>query len=164
MQYNIQTKRTQSVDVQFFKFEHDFVEDGIRCIPMIVRYKLDVVGIKLKLKEWNFFEESERELLAQLPCGKPYEITCYRNLVTALIKDKCNSQPAFIPVDQNQSWSVIDRVDPMVVAQAEKYNHCISVQQWAALNTLQRFALLKLCRPGHENRNFRPAMIEFELI
>jgi hypothetical protein len=28
---------------------------------------------------------------------------------------------------------------------------------------LQRFALLKLFRPGHESKNFRKAMIEFGL-
>lgn len=35
----------------FFAFESDFV-DSLRCIPMVVRYKLDTCGIKLKLPEW----------------------------------------------------------------------------------------------------------------
>ncbi|NVN38861.1 nitrate reductase associated protein, partial [Komagataeibacter swingsii] len=29
------------------------------------------------------------------------------------------------------------------------------------LSVLQRFALLKLTRPGHENQNFEPALREF---
>ena len=35
---------------------------------------------------------------------------------------------------------------------------------WAALNDLQRFALIKLTRSGHKNANLLPAMKEFGLI
>ncbi|RYZ55838.1 MAG: hypothetical protein EOP49_01985 [Sphingobacteriales bacterium] len=51
-----------------FKFEEDFMEDGIRCIPMIVRFKLDLAGIKLKLAEWCRFSVDERATLTGLPC------------------------------------------------------------------------------------------------
>jgi hypothetical protein len=43
--------KPQAVDTVYFAFENDFV-DTFRCIPMIVRYKLDTCGIKLKLPEW----------------------------------------------------------------------------------------------------------------
>ena len=35
-----------------FGFEADFVGD-LRCIPMAVRRKLDLVGVKLKLSHWS---------------------------------------------------------------------------------------------------------------
>ncbi|MDA0674030.1 MAG: hypothetical protein O3C67_10055, partial [Cyanobacteria bacterium] len=37
------------------------------------------------------------------------------------------------------------------------------LEQGAGLIPLQRFALIKLSRPGHENRNFLPACQEFGL-
>jgi hypothetical protein len=40
----------------------------------------------------------------------------------------------------------------------------ISTDQWKSLSALQRFALLKLYRPGHENKNFKKALKEFGLI
>jgi hypothetical protein len=40
----------------------------------------------------------------------------------------------------------------------------LSIEQWKDLTNLQRFALLKLCRPGHENKNFPKAMKEFKLV
>ena len=40
----------------------------------------------------------------------------------------------------------------------------ISKQQWKTLTQLQRFALLKLSRPGHESKNFIRAVKEFGLI
>ncbi|WP_353849846.1 nitrate reductase associated protein, partial [Hydrotalea sp.] len=31
--------------IEYFQFEEDFVEENVRCIPMIVRFKMDAVGI-----------------------------------------------------------------------------------------------------------------------
>jgi len=47
----------------YFQFEKDFVEDGIRCIPMMVRFKLDACGIKLRLKEWSKFSPDKKNIL-----------------------------------------------------------------------------------------------------
>jgi hypothetical protein len=47
-----------------FDFEADFTAD-LRCIPMAVRRKLDLAGVKLKLQHWSELDEAERaELLA----------------------------------------------------------------------------------------------------
>ncbi|NEQ62650.1 MAG: nitrate reductase associated protein, partial [Moorea sp. SIO4A1] len=34
----------------------------------------------------------------------------------------------------------------------------------AELTPIQRFALIKLTRPSHENKNFLPALKEFQLV
>ncbi|MBC7424630.1 MAG: hypothetical protein H7334_14405 [Ferruginibacter sp.] len=39
----------------------------------------------------------------------------------------------------------------------------ITVYKWKRLTHLQRFALLKLFSPRHENKNFPKAMVEFGL-
>ncbi|MDJ0543718.1 MAG: nitrate reductase associated protein, partial [Microcystis sp. M53601_WE4] len=36
--------------------------------------------------------------------------------------------------------------------------------QWQKLPPSQRFALIKLSRPGHENLNFYPALKEFHIV
>lgn len=47
-----------------FAFEDDFVAD-LRCLPMAVRRKLDLAGVKLRLSHWNALTAGERaELLA----------------------------------------------------------------------------------------------------
>jgi len=58
----------------YFKFEEDFVEENIRCIPMCVRFKLDACGIKLKLSEWSKMKFEERNLLCRLECNDSVEI------------------------------------------------------------------------------------------
>ena len=52
--------------IEYFCFEEDFVEKNIRCIPMIVRFKMDAAGIKLKLSEWNRFSTQEKIELATM--------------------------------------------------------------------------------------------------
>ena len=42
-----------------FDFERDFA-GSLRCIPMIARQKLDIVGIKLSLRQWSRFTRDER--------------------------------------------------------------------------------------------------------
>ena len=49
-----------------FAFEADFQTD-LRCIPMSVRYKLDLVGIKMSLKEWVKLGPDLRAVALALP-------------------------------------------------------------------------------------------------
>ncbi|MEO1182111.1 MAG: nitrate reductase associated protein [Cyanobacteria bacterium J06636_28] len=51
-----------------------------------------------------------------------------------------------------------------VKQQAVDHNVDISGDAWRSLTPAQRFALIKLSRPSHENRNFIPAMKEFGLV
>jgi hypothetical protein len=44
---------------QIFEFELDFVRT-LRCVPMIVRFKLDTCGVKLSLTHWNRFDWFDR--------------------------------------------------------------------------------------------------------
>ncbi|MFN4279704.1 nitrate reductase associated protein [Thermosynechococcus sp.] len=42
-------------------------------------------------------------------------------------------------------------------------HHRLTREKWAVLTPLQRFVLVKLSQPGHENCNFWPALQEFGL-
>jgi hypothetical protein len=147
----------------YFAFEADFVEDNIRCIPMIVRFKLDACGIKLKLKEWSKMREPEREYLASLPCTSPDEVAEYKNYLLMVIRTHTGGEGTEIPVQSNPPWIVADKIPQSVIDKVKELDASISVRQWMMLSELQRFALLKLSYPGHENKNFPKAMKEFNL-
>ncbi len=139
------------------------MEDGIRCIPMIVRFKLDLAGIKLKLAEWCRFSVDERATLTGLPCRNATQIEQYRELLISLVRKQSGGDPVSIPVDTAPAWENTTLVDPALNDHAGTHNRYISLQQWRNLTNLQRFALLKLFKPGHENKNFIKAMDEFAL-
>lgn len=147
----------------FFQFEADFV-DNLRCIPMQVRFKLDTCGVKLKLSDWNCFSPNERQAVVERPCTTPTEIQAYRDLLQQLVEKYAGAKAKELEVSANPAWLDIDRIPADLQTKAEEIGAKISLQQWVALTPLQRFALIKLSRPSHENKNFLPALQEFHLI
>lgn len=146
----------------FFQFETDFV-DNLRCIPMVVRYKLDTCGVKLKLSHWHSLSQSERQQLVTLPCNTPSEVTEYKLMLRGLIEQKTQQPLSELPIDPHPPWLDTQNIPPEILTKAADFGVTITLDQWLSLAPLQRFALLKLSRPSHENSNFYPAMLEFGL-
>jgi hypothetical protein len=147
----------------FFHFEADFV-DSLRCIPMIVRLKLDTCGVKLKLAEWNRFTQSECQQLVELPCEEISAIDTYREYVSQLIHQHTGNQASLLPIDPQPSWLNDREIPPSIENKATEVQARISLAEWSNLTPLQRFALIKLTRSSHENNNFLPALKEFGLL
>jgi hypothetical protein len=151
-------------DIEYFAFEENFVEGNIRCIPMIVRFKMDKAGIKLKLREWNKFSEAERVTLATMPCVGVHETKDYYEYLDTLIRDRAGNHSTRITVDQQPGWDNLFTVPSAIAEKMSEIGLAISVQQWKTLTQMQRFALMKLSRPGHESKNFPVAVKEFGLM
>ena len=149
--------------IEYFYFEEDFVEKNIRCIPMIVRFKMDAAGIKLKLSEWSRFSTLEKIELATKP-DEAIVSGDYHRYLANLIKKYTAQEATALQVDNDPEWKRLDNVPSLLRQQAGNFDWTISKSQWRNLTNLQRYALLKLCRPGHENKNFPKAMKEFNLI
>lgn len=150
--------------IEYFDFEEDFVEENVRCIPMIVRFKMDAAGIKLKLAEWSKFKVDERIALAVNPAATKNEAEEYNHYLSGLIKKYTKADATVLALEEQPAWSVLNSIPKMLQDKAKECGWEISITQWQQLTNLQRFALLKLCRPGHENKNFPKAMKEFGLI
>ena len=151
-------------DPFYFQFEKDFMEGGIRCIPMIVRFKLDACGIKLKLREWSKFSDNERDILCKKDCHKHTELRFYRNYLQQLVYKYFGEEATVLAIDPDPEWMHTNEISFALQQELAKYNWKISLLQWKSLNKLKRFSLMKLTRPGHENRNFPKAIKEFGLI
>lgn len=147
----------------FFRFESDFVE-SLRCIPMQVRYKLDTCGIKLKLNHWHRLTSAERQSLIDRPCATDPQIQAYRDHLQTLVIHHWGQPASELPQPLESPWQDPDRVPDSVQDQAQTYHLSLTPQSWAQLSPLQRFALIKLSRSGHEHRNFGVALEEFDLI
>jgi hypothetical protein len=148
---------------EYFQFEADFVE-SLRCIPMQVRCKLDTCGIKLKLSDWNHMTQVERQNLVELPCSTESEIQAYRKYIQDLILQRNGTPVGELPLESHPAWMDDRTVPTSVNEKAQEVGIVITTEQWANLTPLQRFALIKLSRSGHENKNFVPALKEFNLL
>lgn len=68
-------------------------EERLELMPRGVRDKLDRVGIKLHLKDWQALSMNERERLRDLPCTSEDEARQYDAVVAQLILRVTNQQP-----------------------------------------------------------------------
>ena len=81
------------------------MEDNIRCIPMIVRFKLDACGIKMKLKEWSKTTLEEREQMATLPIDSAVDLEVYKAYVEELIYMHTGMGATFLPTNTLSNYS-----------------------------------------------------------
>lgn len=146
----------------YFEFEQDFV-GSLRCIPMVVRHHLDMCGVKLKLDHWNHFSQPQRQALVDWPCDTPEAAETYRERLQQMIIEQSGAPAKTLDVPEHPPWQQIDAIPPAVVEKFAAEAVPLTGEQWANLTELQRFALIKLSRVSHENRNFMPAVQEFGL-
>jgi hypothetical protein len=144
----------------YFRFEDDFIEDGVRCIPMIVRFKLDRCGIKLKLAEWSRMNQLEREHLAEQSCDSDEDVLVYRSWLQKTVHKRTGLYATDLAVEASPLW-MNDGIPFIVKEKILELQLDLTEIQWRSFTDLQRFALVKLSRPGHENRNFPIALKEF---
>ena len=60
--------------------------DNLELMPRAVRDKLDRVGLKMHLKDWQACSQAERQHLCDLPCGTDDEIARYAARVDELVR------------------------------------------------------------------------------
>lgn len=140
-----------------FGFEQDFVA-GWRCIPLCVRRKLDLAGIKLKLRHWLALEQAERRQLVDWPDAPAdlQRLALHLKQRTATMADGVVKD---LPKAQQQPWQ--QPHIPATVATAARRLGCpMEPMDWQQLSELQRFALCKLARPGHDHHNLAAALAE----
>ena len=148
----------------YFNFEADFVADNVRCIPMIARLKLDACGIKLSLKQWSKMLIEERNFVVEADCSSNEKLLSYRNKLQNIIRNRTSETPKEIEVETEPEWGNLQQVPAVVFAQCKAIDVTLSLAQWQQLHTLQRFALVKLCKSSHEHRNLPLALKEFQVI
>jgi len=150
--------------IEYFQFEEEFMENNMRCIPMIIRFKMDIAGIKLKLSEWKKFSPEERIELALMSCGFNEASEQYARYLAGLIKKYTRRDPTNMEVNRAPAWKDLHSIPGILIEKLKEFDWDLSISQWKNLTDLQRFSLIKLCRPGHENKNFPKAMKEFNLV
>lgn len=153
-----------STSSEIFQFEKDFA-GALYCIPMAVRRKLDLCGVKVSLKQWNRFELAEREQMVAQRCESAGEIDDYGRFVVSVIEARTREPAQLLERDDGAEWNDPETVPQRVTDYSiERDVTPPTVAQWAGLTPVQRFAIFKLTRPGHSNENFEPALREFGLI
>lgn len=144
-----------------FAFEADFMGSW-RCIPLCVRRKLDLSGIKLKLRHWLALDHQERQQLVDWPDG-PQDLRDLAAHLKQRTAGMADGPAGELPIPQVPPWR---RSQPPagVTAALHTLGQAMDQGQWRRLSELERFALCKLARPGHDHHNLVHALAEFKSI
>ena len=141
-----------------FAFEQDFIGTW-RCIPLCVRRKLDLVGVKLKLSHWLALSQRQRQALVDwsdaadaLDQMRQHLRTISREMADGIVRD--------LPPAVDEPWQQGTALPDEIHSAAEARGVDLTPQQWAAISELDRFALCKLVRPGHDHHNLEAALSE----
>ncbi len=145
----------------FFGFETD-AERALVLIPMCVRLKLDTVGLKLSLKQWQRLPEPVRRAALEMPCESTAQGEAYRAYLTQMATCYAGDTVEAMRVGE-PAWCNPAAIPEAIPKAASTHQLTpITLEGWRRLTSLQRFALIKLSREGH-TRNLPAAWNEFGL-
>jgi hypothetical protein len=130
---------------------------------MVVRFKLDLSGVKLSRRQWTGIGPDNRDRLMRAPCGGPADAAAYRDLVVGLVETLADESVHFLEIDPQPDWSVQDRVpEPVTRNAVARGLQPPDLASWSRFSPLQRYALSKLARPDSASAKFEPALLEFQ--
>ncbi|MFN6338029.1 MAG: nitrate reductase associated protein [Cyanobacteriota bacterium] len=145
-----------------FRFEADFAGD-LRCLPMAVRRKLDLAGVKLKLAHWHGLSEEERRRLLAWPDDGD-SLRGMRHWLLERSRGLPHGPAQSLHPTTEADWRQGESLPESVMASCRQLGLAPRAEAWHSLDELQRFALVKLSHPGHEHRNLPRALEEFGLL
>ena len=141
-----------------FAFEGD-VHETLATIPLAVRRKLDLAGLKLSLAAWTAMTRAERLAVCHLPVDDDGDLAVYREALTGFSERA--GHPA-VPLEggplDGSAWGRA-RVPETVAARAPK----LSPSQWSALSEEERYVLLKLSEARRSPEKLNAALRELRL-
>jgi hypothetical protein len=143
-----------------FKFEED-MRKSLACVPMAVRRKLDRVGVKVGLKQWQALGHGERMAICHLPADHEDERETLELFITEAVERTCGEKPHTLGEAQR---AIADppRILPAELAQsAHAAGVTLDQAAWERLDPDERYALIKLGGGTKHSHNLAAALAEF---
>ena len=81
--------------IRKFKFE-DEIYESLNCLPMAARRKLDALGVKLSLAQWEQLGRGERLMICHAPSASEEERSALRTASTARSTPACRRSMAIV--------------------------------------------------------------------
>src|SRR5215831_8012184 len=137
--------------IRKFEFESD-VYESLNCLPMAARRKLDALGIKVHLAQWEQFGRGERLMICHAPANTEEERSALRTFIEEVAISRTGSPATVLPKEARQSAYPPARPPLNLIHNARAFGVELDEGTWTELDDDQRYALIKLGdseRPSH---------------
>jgi hypothetical protein len=146
--------------IRKFEFEAHIYE-SLNCLPMAARRKLDALGIKVHLAQWEQFGRGERLMICHAPADTEEERSALRTFIEEVAIARTGSPAQVLLEEVRQSASPPPHPPLSLVQNARAFGFELDGEAWATLDDDQRYALMKLGDVKKPSHNLKPALREF---
>ena len=144
-----------TLPTNLFAFERDEFGD-LNWMPLGLRYRLDLCGLKLSLSTWQRLEFTGRLQLLELPCDSATEMDAWASNLKTLVAATGREEPVKL-----EPWQDPAEIPADVHVRLAGLGSGMGVAEWRLLKPLQRYVLCKLTQSRQGDRFFSPALREF---
>ena len=139
----------------FYRFDYEAAYyPNLDRLPLHVRMKLDLTGVKLSLKDWLAFHLEERTVICHLPVDDENEKQAFREYLNFLSQQYCGAPAKMLPPMDPFSWEISDRVPGPVLEQSGGNGKAVTLEEWTNWASPQRYALYKTAVSRSEPEKF----------
>ncbi len=142
-----------------FKFE-DEVYESLSCVPMAARRKLDRVGLKISLKQWQQLGRGERLAICHLPAESAEECEAVRVFVAEAVRNHCGVEAKELPLSDREAADPPALPPAILIERARAAAITLGQREWDKLDRDERYALMKLGGGSETSHNLRAALRE----
>lgn len=114
---------------------------SLACVPLAVRRKLDLAGLKISLAGWQSLPFGDRLALCHLPVDGKGDLEAYRDVLRAFA-ERAGAELKPLPELTSAVWS-IDAVPLRVEERADLLKRPLTLARWRGLDEETRYCLWK---------------------
>src|SRR5215471_10023314 len=142
-----------------FDFEAEIYE-SLSCLPMAARRKLDRLGLKISLEQWQRLSRAERLMICHAPASMPDECEVLRLFVHEVAVARSGLPPRPLSDESRQEAEPAAAPPAALVANANRLGVALTTREWERLDDDERYALIKLGGTARPSHNLKPALDE----
>jgi hypothetical protein len=142
-----------------FEFEAD-VYQSLNCVPMAARRKLDLLGIKISLEQWQQLGRGERLMICHAPAVSAEERDALRLFINEATLAHSGSPPRPLAAEAIQGAEPPGELPLRLAANASAVDFVLTQSEWERLDNDERYALTKLGDTDRPSHNLKTALAE----
>lgn len=146
--------------IRRFKFEDELYQ-SLSCVPMAVRRKLDRIGLKIGLAQWQQLSRGERLAVCHLPVDSAEEQEVVRVFMREAVHTRSGGAVKELPEEVRRSATPPGSPPATLSAHARAAGITLGQAEWERLDDDERYALIKLGGAAEPSHNLTAALREF---